>query len=119
MHTSRIDGSEIRRQAATARGSRAGRIDHEALCNRRHVFRFDQQGSARDTGHSDEPYWRGEKKGRRGGGTGAPQSRSQRRIQIKSYQKRGGGAPLRPPRKSAQNPKASDQNSSKRPTPRK
>ena len=46
--------------AGAARRSRAGRDDHAALQDRRHVVRVDQQGSTRDARHCDEPHRRQE-----------------------------------------------------------
>ena len=62
-------GSEGRRARAAGR-SRADREHPEALQDRRHVVRLDQQGSARDAGDCDEPHRRQEqhRRGRRGSG---------------------------------------------------
>ena len=61
---------EAGRRADPDRRSRAGRVDRQALRDRRDVLRVDQPGSARDAGDRDEPPRRQveHRRGRRGSG---------------------------------------------------
>ena len=56
--------------AGPARRGRAGRVDPQALRDRRDVLRLDQPGGARDARHRDEPHRRQveHRRGRRGSG---------------------------------------------------
>ena len=56
------------RPAGPPRGGRAGRVDRQAVQDRRHVLRLDLQGGARDPGHRHEPPRRQDqhRRGRRG-----------------------------------------------------
>ena len=68
------------RGAGPARRGRAGRVDRQALRDRRDVVRLDQPGGARDARHRDEPHRRQveHRRGRRG--PGALHARRERRL---------------------------------------
>ncbi len=61
----------------------------EALQDRRHVLRLDQQGSARNAGHRDEPHRRQEQHRRRRRRSGALQADGQRRFEEFRHQAGG------------------------------
>ena len=58
LHAARAARAQDVRRAGSARGSRAGAGDRQALRHRRHVVRLHFQGSARDPGHRHEPHRR-------------------------------------------------------------
>ena len=74
LHAARPDGPQVDPQAGAARRGRADRGDSEALQDRRHVVRLDQQRGARDAGDRHEPHRRQEqhRRGRRGSGALRP-----------------------------------------------
>ena len=78
--------AEARRRADSDRRGRAGRVDRQALRDRRDVVRLDQPGSARDAGHRDEPPRRQveHRRGRRGSGALHARSRTATRAAAPS-----------------------------------
>ncbi len=79
-------------QAGAARASGAGERNREALYDRRDVVRIDQQRSARDAGHCDEPHRRKVEHRRRRRGRRPLQERRQRRLAAQRDQASGVGA---------------------------
>ena len=84
--------AQARRDAAAARPGRAGRVDHAALRDGRHVLRLDQPGGPRDARHRDEPDRRQveHRRGRRGLRAVSP--RGERRLAAERDPPGGVGA---------------------------
>ncbi len=86
LHAARSHGHQVDTQAGADRGGRADRGDSQALQDRRHVVRVDQQGGARDAGDRDEPHRRQEQHGRGRRGSRALRPRRQRRLAPERHQ---------------------------------
>ena len=82
------------RRARADRRGRVGRLDRQAVRDRRDVVRLDQPGSARNARHRDEPHRRQVEYGRGRRGPGALRGRSERRLAPIGRQA-GGLGPLR------------------------
>ncbi len=97
------------KQADSDRRGRAGRVDRQAVRDRRDVVRIDQPGSARDAGDRDEPHRRQieHRRGRRG--SGSLHQGSERRLAAKRRQAGGIGAVRRHERVSRELHRSADQ----------
>ena len=101
--------AEDRRGAGSARRGRAGRIDREALRDRRDVVRLDQPGSARDARDRDEPARREVEHRRRRRRSGPLHARRQRRLAQQRDQAGGIGQLRRHQRIPGQRRRSADQ----------
>ena len=101
--------AEARPEADSDRRGRAGRVDRQALRDRRDVVRVDQPGSARDAGDRDEPPRRQVEHRRRRRGSGALQEGSERRLAAERRQAGRVGALRRHERVPRQRDRPADQ----------